>query len=221
MGTHDSALLKLSEVGEITAYVGRRGQWQPSQTALTFPHPRAEAPTLYLRGRLWTDSPIQLGSKLKSPFALHSPLHSLPFTMLGYEFVTLDNEQTANRRQLLDLYGSIGQWSVLVMLALVQLAFFIRWAIFKTAKVERPRSPHPNKVMDFGSRAWYWRLEEKLTRFRWWADERPREGWFTKGECILGLVWSMWLLFLCVHRTGNGKYQPSSTVFRFTASHLT
>ncbi|KAH7047406.1 ferric reductase like transmembrane component-domain-containing protein [Macrophomina phaseolina] len=140
--------------------------------------------------------------------------------MLGYEFVTLDNEQTANRRQLLDLYGSIGQWSVLVMLALVQLAFFIRWAIFKTAKVERPRSPHPNKVMDFGSRAWYWRLEEKLTRFRWWADERPREGWFTKGECILGLVWSMWLLFLCVHRTGNDYLHLTKRFGMVAASQL-
>lgn len=131
--------------------------------------------------------------------------------MLGYEFVTLTDEQKAARRHLLDLYGNIGQWSILVVLILLQLAFFIRWAIFRTVRAERPRSPHPNKVMDFGTRAWYWRLEDQITRFRWWANQSLREGWFTKGECVLGLVWTLWLLFLSVHRTGNGTSPVSAS----------
>ncbi|GME28015.1 ferric reductase like transmembrane component [Neofusicoccum parvum] len=100
--------------------------------------------------------------------------------MLGYEFVTLDDEQKAARRYLLDLYGTVGQWSILAVVIVAQLAFVARWAIFRSSRMERPRSPHPNKVMNFGERAWYWRVEEQLTRFRWWADEPLRQGWFTK-----------------------------------------
>lgn len=125
--------------------------------------------------------------------------------MLGYEFLKLDAEQKAARRYLLNLYGTIGQWSILAVLVFVQLAVLVRWAVFRTSSVERPRSPHPNKAMALGKRAWFGRVDQRLTRFRWWADEPLRQGWFTKGECILGFVWTVWLLFLSVHRTGNGE----------------
>ncbi|OJD29120.1 ferric reductase like transmembrane component [Diplodia corticola] len=140
--------------------------------------------------------------------------------MLGYEFVTLDDEQKAARRELLNLYGTIGQWSVLAVLVVAQLAFVARWAVFRASRQDRPRSPHPTKTMALEDRAWSRRLEEKLTRFRWWANEPLRDGWFTNGECILGLVWTLWLLFLSVHRTGNDYLHLTKRFGMVAASQL-
>ncbi|KAF9636777.1 FAD-binding 8 [Lasiodiplodia theobromae] len=140
--------------------------------------------------------------------------------MFGYEFVTLDGEQKAVRRNLLDLYGIIAQWSILAVFIIAQLGFVVRWAILRKSRQERPRSPFPDKAMNLEGKAWYWYFEEQLTRFRWWADEPLREGWFTKGECIFGLVWSLWLLFLCVHRTGNDYLHLTKRFGMVAASQL-
>ncbi|KAL0256933.1 hypothetical protein SLS55_007742 [Diplodia seriata] len=140
--------------------------------------------------------------------------------MFGYEFVTLDSEQKAARRDLLNLYGTIGQWSILAVFIVAQLGFVTRWAVFRHSRQERPRSPHPNKTMALEERAWYSRLEEQLARFRWWADEPLRDGWFSKGECLLGLVWTLWLLFLSVHRTGNDYLHLTKRFGMVAASQL-
>ncbi|KAK8169974.1 ferric reductase like transmembrane component-domain-containing protein [Phyllosticta citrichinensis] len=121
--------------------------------------------------------------------------------MFGYEFVDLDKAATVARRQSLDLYASIAQWSILPILALIQLSFLLQWTITKCAR-EAPRSPHP-QPMTIGRSTWVNRTRESWTKFRWWADEPLRNGWFTRGETMLAGVWTVWLLFLCVYQTGN------------------
>ncbi|KAK7539099.1 ferric reductase like transmembrane component-domain-containing protein [Phyllosticta citricarpa] len=121
--------------------------------------------------------------------------------MFGYEFVDRDKAANVARRQSLDLYASIAQWSILPILALIQLTFLLQWTIAKCAG-EAPRSPHP-QPMTIGHSTWVIRVGEAWTRFRWWADDPLRKGWFTRGEVILAGVWTVWLLMLCVNQTGN------------------
>lgn len=122
--------------------------------------------------------------------------------MFGYEFVELDKAAKVARRQSLDESASIAQWSILPILALIQLAFLAQWVIARCAG-ETPRSPHP-QPMTIGRNTWIVRTKATWTKFRWWADEPLRKGWFTSGETLLAGIWTLWLLFLCVNKTGNG-----------------
>jgi len=38
----------------------------------------------------------------------------------------------------------------------------------------------------------------------WWLEGEGLEGWGSRGRWIAGGVWGTWLLFLCVHKTGDG-----------------
>ncbi|KAK8247627.1 ferric reductase like transmembrane component-domain-containing protein [Phyllosticta capitalensis] len=121
--------------------------------------------------------------------------------MFGYEFFELDKAAKVARRQSLDESASIAQWSILPILALIQLAFLAQWVIARCAG-ETPRSPHP-QPMTIGRNTWIVRTKATWTKFRWWADEPLRKGWFTSGETLLAGIWTLWLLFLCVNKTGN------------------
>lgn len=40
----------------------------------------------------------------------------------------------------------------------------------------------------------------------WWLEGEVAEGWGERGHWIAAGCWMAWLLFLCVHKTGDGQY---------------
>ncbi|KAF2091658.1 ferric reductase-like protein like transmembrane component [Saccharata proteae CBS 121410] len=124
--------------------------------------------------------------------------------MLGFAFVSLSPEEKLARRNLLDFYASVAQWSVGILLIWLQFFFLARWAVGGFSRSEPPKSPHPKRLsLSFGQKARLHRLKQSWTRLCWWADEPVRNGCYTRGECFAAFVWTTWLLFLSVRRTGN------------------
>lgn len=136
---------------------------------------------------------------------------------LAYHFVSLDQVQTARRRELLDNYGQFAQISALVIpLLAFQGSFAIRFLVRilrKSRKVKEHQSPRisefpkPSTVLpsSYGS------------RLRWALDEPIVQGWGTRLEWLIGAIWTVWLLLLVVQDTGDGALIPG---FNFGLSLL-
>jgi hypothetical protein len=134
----------------------------------------------------------------------HNEVKTDQYWALGYYFENLDDKQKHQRREYLDWYGFVAQWSVLVILALAQLSFFIAWVVRSGLKHDRPKSPSFNKRPD-GKLSW---LQSLGDRWLWWMrkDTIPGWSWGTRGEWITATIWTVWLLYLSIAHTGNGGY---------------
>lgn len=124
-----------------------------------------------------------------------------------YDFVSLDEAQRAQRRDLLDYYGLTAQLSAFAVLFSFQVYFTLCWLFRGRLRAEEesvPRSPHEKSFKGADG--------ELIRRVRcfwrvacWWATEPVSPGWGTKGQWAIAVGWTAWLMFLCVHRTSNGK----------------
>jgi len=131
--------------------------------------------------------------------------------VFGYEFVTLDDEGKHARRVLLGWYPLVAQWSVLVVFAGFQLGFFLSWLANKGLDYERPRSPSFNKRLE-GHWTWLRKSRQGWNNIVWWAKKDVVSGWGTRAEWIGGGLWTLWLLWLSVLQTGNGKHQSHTFI---------
>lgn len=125
----------------------------------------------------------------------------------GYEFVTLDKDEKHARRLLLDLYPLVAQWSVLAVFAVFQLCFLLNWLVERGLEYERPRSPSFNKRLD-GQWTWLRKSRQGWDRLVWWMKKDVITNWGTRAEWIGGGIWTVWLLCLCIVKTGNGIWDP-------------
>ncbi|PSN68013.1 hypothetical protein BS50DRAFT_522965 [Corynespora cassiicola Philippines] len=120
----------------------------------------------------------------------------------GYAFVDLNDEQKHARRELLDWYPLVAQFSVLFVLAAFQLCFLLSWLAHYGIEYERPRSPSFNKRID-GKWTWLRKSRQGFQKLVWWMKTPVIANWGTRGEWIGGAAWTLWLLYLCVVQTGN------------------
>lgn len=99
-----------------------------------------------------------------------------------YRFVSLSEEETLRRRELLDLRGSYAQWSVVVVIVVLRL--YQSWSTARIAEHAAPKS-----------------------RSSWW--DRPLvAGWLeTRRQYLICGLWLLWLLSLSVWSSGDGKLQ--------------
>ena len=130
---------------------------------------------------------------------------------LFYAFVSLDEVQLKRRRELLDRYGQIAQFSALVPLLLVYISFLVRLMSNKYhfSIFERSRKAHQSpRVSTFKeSTAGAWKI--KWRRLNWALDDEVLQrcdGWGTRREWVVAGVWALWLLVLVVKDTGDGTY---------------
>lgn len=135
----------------------------------------------------------------------HTEVKTDQYWALGYYFETLDDKQKHQRREYLDWYGFAAQWSVVVMMNLFQIGFFVAWVLRSSLKHDRPKSPSFNKRPD-GKLGWLRSLQSVCNRTLWWMrkDVISNWNWGTRGECIGATGLSVWLLYLCVANTGRG-----------------
>jgi predicted nucleic acid-binding Zn ribbon protein len=123
----------------------------------------------------------------------------------GYSFETLNKDQKHQRREYLNWYGFVAQWSVILIFALFQVAFVISRLVKSGLKYETPKSPSFTKRPG-GGKGWLRRWQSGCTRIMWWMAKDVIRGWNwgTRGEWIGATVWTVWLLYLCIAHTGNG-----------------
>lgn len=129
-----------------------------------------------------------------------------------YQFMKLPPEDQHTRRLLLDQYGLYAQLSAMI---LVFLAVVLRQAPQSLGRMVQRRalsdaestlrSPGIPKHSFHRSR-----LSAKLCRLQWRLDGSVKCFGTSIGqrdELVLSVLWTGWLLFLCLHRTGSGKPQ--------------
>lgn len=125
-----------------------------------------------------------------------------------YHLVDLSPEQRHERRIIIDRYGVYAQLSTLVPILAYQLYRLATWVYAarqrqKDAQYDAvpssPRLKHAKLARTHG-------LISGLRSLLWWAEGEAAEGWGERGHWIAGGAWMSWLLFLCVHKTGDGKF---------------
>ncbi|KAL2043097.1 hypothetical protein N7G274_004157 [Stereocaulon virgatum] len=122
-----------------------------------------------------------------------------------YHFVSLDDGQQVRRRQLLDSYGQIAQFSILLLPLIYQLSLGVRLLFGRLQRkhVYEPVKEHQSPVasgfkqpaIDGTGSAW--------AKLRWALDEPVAQGWETRKEWLAILVWGAWLLLLVLRDTGD------------------
>jgi hypothetical protein len=137
----------------------------------------------------------------------HTEVKTDHYWAFGYYFETLNDKQKHQRREYLDWYGFVAQWSVLAIFALFQIAFLIQWTAKGGPKYEAPESPSFTK-RPTGKLGWLTKLQNLSTKVNWWMSEDIVRGWDwgTRGKWIGGTVWTIWSLYLCAAKTGIGDY---------------
>jgi hypothetical protein len=137
----------------------------------------------------------------------HKEVKTDQYWAFGYYLETLNDKQKHQRREYLDWYGFVAQWSVLAIFVLFQIAFLIQWTAKSGLKYEAPKSPSFTK-RPTGKLGWIRKLQNLSTKANWWMSKDVIRGWDwgTRGEWIGGSLWTIWLLYLCIAKTGNGKY---------------
>ncbi|KAJ4337931.1 hypothetical protein N0V87_004278 [Didymella glomerata] len=151
----------------------------------------------------------------------HHEVESKSYWAFGYSFEPLNDAQKHERRENLDYYGFAAQWSVLVVFALFQMSFGIRWIVTKGLRYEQPKSPSFNKGRE-NTLGWLKSLHSRYARMMWWMqkDVIKRWDWGTRGEWIGGTVWTVWLLYLCFVNTSPDYLHLTKRFGQIGASQL-
>jgi hypothetical protein len=124
-----------------------------------------------------------------------------------YHLVDLSHEQKLQRRELLDRYGVFAQLSALIPILGYQLYRLGVWVYSerqraKIAYSEVPSSPisKQRRLSTSGTIVRKWRSVQ------WWLSSEVAPGWGVRGRVLAGGLWTLWLLFLCSHKTGDGRW---------------
>ena len=116
---------------------------------------------------------------------------------------------------MLDRYGVFAQLSALVPIAVILLFRLGIWVLSERRRQQDyaavPTSPGLKRERLSGSGA----LLRRWRRLEWWLESDVGGGWGVRGRWIAGLAWGAWLLFLSVHRTGDGRSFYVSCSFCF------
>jgi len=127
-----------------------------------------------------------------------------------YQFIDLTKEEQLQRRILLDRYGVYAQLSALVPIIGFQLYRLGVWVGSERSRsnpnyLEVPSSPSLKRRRGSASGT----LIQKWRSTKWWLGGEFSFGQGVRGRLIGAGIWTTWLLFLCVHKTGNGKLNLS------------
>lgn len=125
-----------------------------------------------------------------------------------YHFVSLDDEQNARRRRMLDSHSQFAQVSILLVPLFYHLFYGLRLLATRRKRtgyqpVKEHQSPvvsrfaNPDSALKSSINVW--------ARLRWALDEEIIEGWGTRQQWLFTGVWAVWLLVLAMKDTGDGK----------------
>lgn len=123
-----------------------------------------------------------------------------------YHFVSLDDEQNARRRHMLDSHGQLAQLSILLVPLFYQLCYGIRLLVTRRKHSGyQPVKEHQSPVVSrFANPALKPSSNNVWARLRWAMDEEFVEGWGTRQQWFFAGIWALWLLVLAIKDTGDG-----------------
>ncbi|KAK3713030.1 hypothetical protein LTR37_008715 [Vermiconidia calcicola] len=125
-----------------------------------------------------------------------------------YHFIDLTDAQKHERRELLDRYAWIAQRSVILPLLVMQCYFLASWIRRRwanNADATAPSSPYL-KEKRLGSWAITRALKSRAKGLAWWLGgeaEMYGSSLGSRGQVLIALAWTMWLLILCFADTGE------------------
>jgi hypothetical protein len=127
-----------------------------------------------------------------------------------YHFVSLDADGVAHRRQLLDLYANIAQWSASIPLIIVQIVFLAQYLHRKYFSESSQRyaavTRSQNEKGKIGSNRRRWSFRTAWNAFIWWSGEEVEWAESSRGALLAAVCWAIWLLALSFAQTGDGKF---------------
>ena len=120
--------------------------------------------------------------------------------------VSLDEEQQAHRRRLLDAYGQFAQLSVLLLPLFYQLSLAIRLIAGRVLATKRPDivKDHQSPVVSTPRKPDATSTTATWERLRWVSEGEVMKGWGPWQQWLLAQLWASWLLVLVVKDTENG-----------------
>ncbi|RYP76958.1 hypothetical protein DL770_007132 [Monosporascus sp. CRB-9-2] len=122
-------------------------------------------------------------------------------------FLDLDQAAKQSRRQALNYYGFVAHGSVLIVLILFSVyragAYLVRRSRRdRTSYAAVPGSPVLKEQRQSALGSWSATTRSAV----WWLGDEVTflgRNWGQRGELVLGSLWAVWLLFLCVIGTGH------------------
>ena len=133
-----------------------------------------------------------------------------------YHLLDLTHEQKHERRLLLDRYGVYAQLSAFIPIFAYQLYRLAVWISSGRTRSKASYSAIPSSPNLKHARASTPASFAKSWRTTiWWLEGEFAQGWPSRGQLISAGAWTSWLLFLCVHNTGEGTFYVSRNVVMF------
>lgn len=126
-----------------------------------------------------------------------------------YHFITLDEDEKHARRLLLNRYGAFAQLSALVPIIVYQLYRLAVWVGSERQRSKATYSELSSPVRKSHKQGTPGTLASKWRVVKWWLGGELASGWGLRRHWIAGAGWATWLLFLCVHETGDGTSLPT------------
>ncbi|KAI1851313.1 hypothetical protein JX266_003388 [Neoarthrinium moseri] len=127
-----------------------------------------------------------------------------------YQFLDLTSAEKQERRLALDRYAALAQLSALLPVVVFLLLRVGSWVVGRLssrgvaydAVPNSPAAKHEEARMSAS-------LSARARRLVWWLTDDFvlfRQNWGRRDQLLFGAAWTLWLLFLCVHGTGNDYF---------------
>lgn len=127
-----------------------------------------------------------------------------------YHFLDLTPDEKNHRRELLGQYAFYSQLSVLIPILGYGIYRLCMWLFARKGAFDvaysalrqvpgSTESTRQSKDVSFKVIARRWRSVQ------WWLNDEVAPNWGMRGRWIAAIVWTLWLLVLCVLQTGHGK----------------
>ena len=129
-----------------------------------------------------------------------------------WRFIDLNDQQKLERRQYLDFYATLAQFSILLPISILQLYFLGRWVLEKLSR-EIPISPSSKKQLPSQSSRIIARLRA-FSRTTLWKAGSEVSLWGYEAtilESVAVAVYTALLLGLCTVQTQGGELRPPDT----------
>ncbi|KAH3499793.1 hypothetical protein KXW24_001031 [Aspergillus fumigatus] len=117
-----------------------------------------------------------------------------------YHIVKLSPEEKSQRRESLDRYGLYSQLSVFIPILSFWLYRLGHWVYLRSARrhgYSAVTRPGESRASSPGN------LVKRCRSILWWLEDEVAPGWGARQHWIFGTAWALWLLTLCIHRTGT------------------
>ena len=126
-----------------------------------------------------------------------------------YHLVDLSHEQRHDRRITLDRYGVYAQLSAMVPILVYRLYRLGVWVYAERRRSKEAYSAVPSSPnLKRSSQSTSGTIMKGWRSAVWWLEGEVAPGWGLKEHWIAGGFWTAWLLFLCIHKTGDGMLSP-------------